>query len=158
AIIDKNGKPLLSWRVLILPYLDQNNLYKMFHLDEPWDSEHNKVLLQAIPSIYATPGGEKKEKDREKTHYQAIVGTVAAFEEGKQLRFPADFTDGTSNTMRVAEGAVAVPWTKPEDIQYDPDKDLPKFGGPSGGDFCAGFMDSFVHLISKRADETELRK
>jgi hypothetical protein len=52
AIYDKNGRPLLSWRVAILPYLDQNNLYKQFHLDEAWDSPHNISLIGKMPRIY----------------------------------------------------------------------------------------------------------
>jgi hypothetical protein len=159
AIIDKNGKRLLSWRVLILPYVGHKNLYEKFHLDEPWDSVHNKGLLPRVPKIYATPGeGELGGKDREKTYYQALVGKGAAFEEGKQLRFPADFTDGVSNTIGVVEAATAVPWTKPEDVAYDPEKPLPKFGGRLGGDFHTAFMDGAVHLMSKNADEAELRK
>ena len=49
---DKDGKPLLSWRVLILPYVEQEDLYKQFHLDEPWDSEHNKKLIEKMPAVY----------------------------------------------------------------------------------------------------------
>ena len=49
---DKNGKPLLSWRVLLLPYMDEDGLYKQFHLDEPWDSEHNKPLVAQMPQTY----------------------------------------------------------------------------------------------------------
>src|SRR5207302_1956982 len=56
AICDKNGKPLLSWRVAILPFIEQDNLYKQFHLDEPWDSDHNKKLLARMPNVYALPG------------------------------------------------------------------------------------------------------
>ena len=56
AICDKRGKPLLSWRVLILPYLEQDALFKEFKLDEPWDSEHNKKLLKKMPKVYAIPG------------------------------------------------------------------------------------------------------
>ncbi len=57
ATYDKNGKPLLSWRVFILPYIEQQDLYKQFHLDEPWDSEHNKKLLAKMPVIYAFSRG-----------------------------------------------------------------------------------------------------
>src|SRR5882672_4340583 len=45
AVRDKNGKLLLSWRVLILPYIEQDNLFKEFKLEEPWDSDHNKKLI-----------------------------------------------------------------------------------------------------------------
>ena len=52
---DKDGKPLLSWRVHVLPYLEQAELYKQFHLDEPWDSEHNKKLIEKMPNVLASP-------------------------------------------------------------------------------------------------------
>ena len=58
AVFDKDGKPLLSWRVLMLPYLEQDALYKEFHLDEPWDSDHNKKLLEKMPPLFA--GGDEQ--------------------------------------------------------------------------------------------------
>ena len=51
-LADKQGKPLLSWRVALLPYLGQQDLYKRFHLDEPWDSPHNRQLIPLIPDVY----------------------------------------------------------------------------------------------------------
>ena len=51
----KDGKPLLSWRVLILPFLDQNSLYQEFHVDEPWDSPHNRALVAKMPAVYRCP-------------------------------------------------------------------------------------------------------
>jgi RNA polymerase sigma factor (sigma-70 family) len=87
AIYDpRTGKPLLSWRVAILPYIEQDNLYRQFHLDEPWDGPHNKKLLAALPSTYAPVGADYKETDR--TYYQAIVGTGAAWEPGQKKAGP----------------------------------------------------------------------
>ena len=53
AICDKQEKPLLSWRVKLLPFLEQNALYQQFHLDEPWDSEHNLKLVDRMPAYFA---------------------------------------------------------------------------------------------------------
>ena len=78
AIYDKNGKPLLSWRVMLLPYLDQNELYKEFHLNEPWDSEHNKKLLEKMPAVFAPPDSQAF-KDHE-TFFQCFVGKGSVFE------------------------------------------------------------------------------
>ena len=50
------GKALLSWRVALLPFLEENELYKQFHLDEAWDSDHNKKLLAKMPRVFAPPG------------------------------------------------------------------------------------------------------
>jgi prepilin-type processing-associated H-X9-DG protein len=123
AIVDKKGKPLLSWRVAILPYVEQDNLYKQFKLDEPWDSEHNKKLIAIMPKIFALPYGEPKPGE---THYRVFVGNGAAFNLVQGLRLPNDFPDGTSNTMFAFEGAEGVPWTKPEEIEFDPQKPMLK--------------------------------
>jgi RNA polymerase sigma factor (sigma-70 family) len=155
AIYDKNGKPLLSWRVALLPFIDQDNLYKQFKLDEPWNSEHNKPLSDHLIKVYAPPDGEDREKPV--TYYQAIVGQGAAWEPRKPMRFPASFIDGTSNTILVVEAATPVPWAKPEDLAYVPDQALPKFGGLFGGAFHALFADGAVHFLSGRADEATLR-
>jgi hypothetical protein len=144
AVFGKDGKPLLSWRVLILPYVEQDDLYKQFHLNEPWDSEHNKKLLGKMPSVYAAPG----QKSATDTHYQGFYGKGAFFEGKQGRRFPADFPDGTSNTIMVVEAAKGVPWTKPEDLDYDPAKPLPKLGGLFPGGFNAALCDGSVRFIS----------
>jgi hypothetical protein len=155
AIYDKAGKPLLSWRVAILPFVEHDALYRRFKLDEPWDSPHNKALLKEMPRPYAPVGDEQRERGR--TFYQAIVGPGAAFEPKRPLKI-ADFTDGTSNTILVVEGAAPVPWTKPEDVAFVPDQALPKFGGLFQGHFNALFADGSVLVISRKANERELRK
>src|SRR5205814_7143349 len=115
AIYGKDGKPLLSWRVAILPYIEQDQLYKQFKLDEPWDSDHNKKLLDKMPKTFEIPEAKAKPGH---TFYQVFTGpeTVFPLDATKKLRFPASFTDGTSNTLAIVEAANPVPWTKPEDI------------------------------------------
>ena len=151
AIIDKNGRPLLSWRVAILPYIEQDNLYKQFHLDEPWDSEHNKALIVHMPKIYMLPGDANKH-DLPSTYYQVFVGPHAAFEGKTGLRFPASFPDGTSNTIWTAEAEEAVPWTRPADIEYDPTK-MPKIGFHFGDRSNIGFADGSVRALKKSIPE-----
>ncbi len=156
ASYDKNGKPMLSWRVLILPYIGQNALYKQFHLNEPWDSEHNKKLLAKMPKLYVSPSDEKTLADHT-TYYQGLVGKGAFFEGKKGLRLPVDFPDGTSNTIMIVEGSKAVPWTKPEDIVYDAAKPLPKLGHSSPRGFLTCLCDGSVRFISKTISEETLR-
>src|SRR5262249_24089587 len=129
AITDKAGKPLLSWRVAILPYVEQDNLYQQFKLDEPWDSEHNKKLLDKMPPIYrlTQPAGQEMKNPPPTTHFRVFHGKGAAFEDDKGLTF-ASFTDGTSNTILIVEATDAVPWTKPDELPFDTKKDLPKLG------------------------------
>ena len=142
---DKDGKPLLSWRVHVLPFIDQEALYKQFKLDEPWDSAHNKKLIAKMPPLYATPG--KASAIEGGTRIQAFVGKGAFFEGKRGLRF-ADFTDGLSNTFMLVEAEKEVPWTKPEDLTFDPEaKMLPKLGGAFKGGFHALFGDGSVRFI-----------
>jgi prepilin-type processing-associated H-X9-DG protein len=152
AIYDKRGKALLSWRVLILPFIEQNDLYKEFHLDEPWDSEHNKKLLDRMPSVYAATGEEKSNR----THYQVFVGKDTCFEGKKGIRI-FEIPDGTSNTIMIVEAANAVPWTKPEDLPFDADKPLPKLGGLYPGGFNAAFADGSVRFLKDSIKESTLR-
>ena len=155
ATYDKNGKPMLSWRVMILPFIEQQNLYNQFHLNEPWDSEHNKKLLARMPKTYASPEDEKTVKEHT-THYQGFVGKDAFFE-GKQGIGIAGITDGTSNTFMIVEASKAVPWTKPEDLPYDPKKPLPKLGLPGAGGFLAALCDGSVRFCSHKIAEKTLR-
>jgi prepilin-type processing-associated H-X9-DG protein len=117
TITDKQGKPLLSWRVAILPYLDQNGLYGRFKLDEPWNSPHNQALLKEMPLTYACPSRARVEPFT--TNYQVFTGNGALFESGRDVSI-ADITDGTSSTLMVVEADKDVPWTKPDDLAFDP--------------------------------------
>jgi hypothetical protein len=155
TVYNKDGKALYSWRVLILPYIEEDNLYKQFKLDEPWDSANNKPFLEKMPKLFAPVAGETKEKYA--TYYQVVVGKGAAFEDKQVMRFPASFTDGTSNTILIVEAGEAVPWSKPADVSYDPDKPLPKFGGLFKEGFNAAFADGAVRFIGKDADKDTLR-
>jgi hypothetical protein len=145
-------KPLLSWRVAILPFIEEDKLYSEFKLDEPWDSDHNKKLLPRMPKIY----GPSDAKSEHSTFYQVFVGKGAAFDDGMKINI-AHFTDGTSNTLLVVEAAKAVPWTKPEDLPYDPEKSLPKLGGLFDDGFHALFADGFVQFIKKDIKPETLR-
>jgi hypothetical protein len=153
ATYDKNGKALLSWRVELLPFLDQAVLYKEFKLDEPWDSPDNKKLLAKIPAVFAAPDAARGATD---TFYQGLVGKGTIFE-GKKGIGIRDILDGTSNTIMFVEAAKAVPWTKPEDLPYDADKPLPKMGGLFAGGFNAALCDGSVRFISNTISEKTLR-
>ncbi len=154
AIRSKDGKPLLSWRVAALPYLEQNDLYKRFHLDEPWDSPHNKALLKEMPEVYAPV--LPTDEPRVSTYYQVFTGPGALFENKDGIPF-ADIHDGTSNTLLVVEAGTPVPWTKPEDIQYDPKKPLPKLGRQFDDGFYGAMADGSVRFFRNDIDKDFLR-
>ncbi len=153
-IADKDGKPLLSWRVAILPYIEQEKLYKEFKLDEPWDSEHNKKLVEKMPQLYAPIRVKAKAGE---TYYQVFFGEGALFGPKQQPRFPASIPDGTANTALVVEAGKAVVWSKPEDIPFNMKNPLPKLGGLFDGDFHVVLCDGSVMRIKKDFDETEMK-
>jgi hypothetical protein len=136
AIYDKDGKSLLSWRVLLLPYLEQVSLFKQFKLDEPWDSPHNIQLLDKMPSLpYASPRENNKPGE---TYYQVFTGPGTVFPDPRKERLPL-FAD-CADRLLIVEAANSVPWTKPEDLPYDPQGPLPPLGGVFGeGRFFGGF-------------------
>ncbi len=154
AIYDKNGKPLLSWRVAILPYIEENNLYQQFKLDEPWDSDNNKKLLEKMPKLYATPGADLKDKSL--TYYKVFVGKDAIFDHTRKVSL-AQIPAGTSNTIMCIEAFDPVPWTKPEDIPFNPKKPLPKLTGPFKNAINVLMADCHVLSVPKDIDEKRLR-
>lgn len=154
AICDKNGRPLLSWRVALLPYLEQQNLYAQFKLDEPWNGPHNLKLLGQMPRVYQLPSEQKPGTDQ--THYQVFVGNGAIFETNRGLGL-MDIPDGTSNTILIVEANQAVPWTKPEDLPYNPNGPLPPLGAAFAWGFNTAFADGSVHFIPKDTPEQTLR-
>ncbi len=150
AICDKNGKPLLSWRVALLPFIDQGNLYKQFRLYEPWDSEHNLALAQTLVKTYTHPQQPKDKPGT--THYRLFFGKEPMFDlrDGKSY---VQITDGLSHTIMVVEAAEGVPWTKPDDFSYDTATPLPKFITYSEGGFNVLMGDGSVRFLSKSTSE-----
>lgn len=122
ALAKQGGQ--LSWRVHLLPYLGELELYNQFHLDEPWDSQHNQTLIERMPKVYVSPdsGGAVG-----KTSFLAVVlptdappkiSTVLMKEQARGLQ---DVLDGSSNTVMVIDAGAenAVEWTRPSDFEVD---------------------------------------
>jgi hypothetical protein len=160
AVYGQGGQPLLSWRVLLLPTLEQEgkvgrSLFARFKLDEPWDSPHNLPLLKEMPEAYALPR-KFVEPEPGLTHYRVFVGKGAAFDgpEGVSL---ADFPDGPEQTFLVVEAAEAVPWTKPDELDFASGKPLPALGFALPHFFMAAMTDGSVRRVDKGIPEASLR-
>jgi prepilin-type processing-associated H-X9-DG protein len=161
--VDEKDKPLHSWRVLILPYLEQNDLYEKIRLDESWDSEHNRQFHSAIPSSFQCPNYSRLESivpTRGGCNYSIIYGTETAFS-GSQ---PRKTTKKLSDTIFLVERRVPVNWMDPSrEISFEvacQGVNVDAMGISSyhpGGVHC-GFGDGSVRFVTNTVDGKTLRK
>src|SRR5262249_1746028 len=160
AIYDRDGRPLLSWRVALLPYLGEESLYKSFKLDEPWDSLHNKRLLKRFPKALQVVNDDRFNyypfgAGRWKTATQVFAGENTVFEGTKGIR-KADVTRNAILLARMSSEA-EVYWTKPADIVYAADKPLPNLYGRFGDRFQVWLTDGTYQTIDKSMNEGAIR-
>lgn len=157
ALADKDGNKLLSWRVLILPYLDQQALYEQFHLDEPWDSEHNKTLISQMPFAYGAPNQQGAQAGKTRIVVPLTKDSVFGHKGGTGLGI-RDILDGTSNTLMVVESSPekAVIWTKPEDITIDAAAPLASIINDTAEGFHACLCDGAARFFPRSLAEKTL--
>jgi hypothetical protein len=182
----QSGKVPYSWRVALLPLLDQQELYKQYNFNEPWDGPTNRALLDKMPAVYAYPGLDGRPSSTTESAYFVLTGPgtalstdspasgagmaaemeggIAAGANAGANAPPAPtvpqlslITDGTSNTLLVVEAKRAIPWTKPEDIPFAADQPLPRLGGFASRGFDTLFCDGSVRFILDSIDENVLR-
>jgi DNA-binding beta-propeller fold protein YncE len=162
-IRDRDGKPLLSWRVGLLPFLDQQVLFDSIRLDEPWDGPHNKILLDKMPPVFAMPDSSAGPG---MTFYRGFSGKRALFDPAVKEGVPMDsITDGLSSTIAVVEAREAVTWTRPgSDLAFDDEAKperlqilLGELGGHFPGGFRATFCDGAVRSVRSTVNLRVLR-
>jgi hypothetical protein len=150
-IISPTGKPILSWRVALLPFLEQDNMYKQLDLTKAWDDPANAKVLANMPDVFRVYGRDPKEKGTTYLQMPTMLGLPNGpspiHVPGRRLTLPA-IPDGTSNTIAVVEAADALPWAKPGDLLFDPTK-APKVGSPDRKWFHAGFADGSVRTLRR---------
>jgi hypothetical protein len=149
AVFNKDGEPLYSWRLSILPFLGEQALFDEFKLDEAWDSPNNKPLLAKMPLAYVHPT-QGRRKEPFGTHYQVFVGGGTLFESSPQSQSRTlqelEKAGRSNDTVLVIEAADPVPWTKPQDLTFVADGPLPRLGGlHADGTYIFLMTDGSVH-------------
>jgi RNA polymerase sigma factor (sigma-70 family) len=148
AILGADGEPKLSWRVVLLPFLDQQALFQEFHLDESWESPHNKALIARMPEVFTTPSSPAGDGT---TRIRVFEGPGTLFDGSRGMKF-ADMTDGTSNTVTIVTGREPVPWTRPGDLPYAQGKPLPALDDSDEMGVLVGITDGSARYVPKGAD------
>ncbi len=154
AIRDKDGKPLLSCALAILPFTEEFKLYKEFHLDEPWDSEHNRKLIERMPDFYRNPDTTDLQPGH--TRYLAVVGEHCVFPLDRPIKLK-EISDGTSKTVMTVEADPdhSVIWTKPDDLEVDQKNPARGLTGSSKF-FNAAFVDGHIEVFDGNIDPKKL--
>ncbi len=146
VVYGKDGKALYSWRVVLLQFLSQGDLYARFKLDEPWDSPNNIKLVEEMPGIYDPPHYHDNYIPAHHTICHILIGPRTPFERNGLRMNEEDMPRGTANTILLAEAGNPVPWSKPEDINFDPDRPI-WLRGPFRSFFRVAFADGSVRRI-----------
>ncbi len=142
----------LSWRVSILPYLEQGAVYSRFNRSDPWDSPANKPLSQTAVQPYPDADTPLDPTTRIRCFYGR--GTMFEREQGVRV---TSVTDGISNTILYVEGGDKVTWSQFNEYKFEPNGPLPALGHPKRETFAAVFADGSVHHIRKTINPTMLR-
>src|SRR5262249_39546850 len=148
---DANGKPLLSWRVHILPYMEHGELWKQFKLYESWDSEHNPKLIDQMPCVFADPDPTIRAAvgDKGRTTFVVPFWDDLVFGKKEGMKFK-ELTDGSSNTILIVEVVPerAAVWTKPDDWEVDMANPLAGVAREDRSGFVAGWGDGHASYMS----------
>lgn len=156
AIRDPAGKPLLSWRVALLPYINQGELYRQFKLDEPWDSPHNIKLIDRMPAVY-DPSNASSLRPGD-TFVQLMTGPGTLYPMPGSAKYNiGTIPDGSTNVIFLAIAVRPVPWTSPQDIVIDQGAIKPKLRFDERG-LPVVYCDGSVRHHRKSITEMTLRK
>ena len=155
SAFDKDGKPLLSWRVLLLPYLGEANLYGQFHLDEAWDSPHNMALSEKMPIMFNCPSSMTAPG---MSPYEVVVDPQSMFTGEPDGVSLLTVSDGTSNTILVVEATSPTAWTKPGGLLLDTIDPQLGMGSKHPGGFNVLMADGSVRFFRSAVVSMQLLK
>jgi hypothetical protein len=156
VVMGPDGKTPHSWRVEILPYHDGGkDLHARYRMNEAWDSDHNQQVMKDGIDLFAAPS-EIDNDESSTCGYFVVAGTGTLFD-GETRPTRESVTDGAAATIMVVEARRSIPWTKPEDIAYDPDAALPQLGGNLHSVFLVARVDGSAQFMAGNSDETLLR-
>ena len=144
----------LSFRVGLLPYVEQEALYRQFDMTQGWQSPRNRPHSDTAVPVYVSP--MRGQPGSNETPYRVFYGGGALFDEdGKRVPFTR-VSDGTSNTIMMVHANEQVPWAAPRELRYDPNGPLPKLGEGRGTNVL--MADGSVRFVNNSVDEAILRK
>lgn len=157
---DSSGKPLHSWRILLLPFFgdpDLDSLYQKYRLDEPWNSAHNQTLATRAPSVYVCP----EDRASGNTSYVAVVGAETIWPPDRTVSLrDVLFGDGPGNTVALVEvHDSGITWTEPRDVEFAALNKLPggRLGSRHSGGFCVLVCDLRCLFLSDTTTSEQLR-
>ncbi|WP_238602582.1 DUF1559 domain-containing protein [Fimbriiglobus ruber] len=145
----------LSWRVALLPYIEQNKRYKQFKLDEAWDGPTNGPVARITLPEFNDRAWPSTDPNNQ-TPYRVFVGGGAIFDERKKMTF-SDVGDGTSNTIMLIGATQTVPWAQYNELPFAPNAPLPPLGVPRRDWIPVGMVDGSVRMANKSIDPQVLK-
>jgi prepilin-type processing-associated H-X9-DG protein len=157
---DNHGKPMLSWRAAILPYLDRPDLFYAFNSKQPWDSPQNRDRANTRLEFFHCPSDPDTTANPTETNYVRIVGKDTVGGMPNEAVKLSDITDGPSKTIMVVEvSGLHINWAEPRDVTVDEFMEIVAKGrsSPHGGAFNALMADGRVQLIENTIDPKTLR-
>jgi len=157
--VDTEGKPFHSWRVLILPYLDEEELYNSIKLDESWDSPHNRQFHAKMPTVFRCPASRFANETT--TTYSWIVGPNTCPPGPRTLK-PSDVTDNPNSTIMLVERKNSICWMRPEEITEENALKGINIERGIGSDHQRGgantaFFDATIRFIANNAPPNALK-
>jgi type II secretory pathway pseudopilin PulG len=167
---DEDGKPLLSWRVQLAPYLEANDVFSAINHDEPWDSEHNKQLWSMIPKPFKSPFDGSR-MNVSNTYYQFVIAPNSfgnrlakqklgnPMDDPDAVRFSSDNIRDSSKTLTVIESGIPVNWMKPDDLKWNLGEPVPPLhGNRRQKHILAVYADGSIQQLPLTMSATEFQQ